>query len=597
MATTNIQKFAGDVEVGGTVTGDGSGLTTLNGSQVTTGTVAEARIANLNASKITAGTLGTDRIPSLDASKITSGTLGTGRIPSLDASKITSGTLGTTLIPDLDASKITGGTITRPVHSTDAVKGASLWTDRYIYHEDDTNTYLDFPAADTFRVVTAGSERMRVTSDGNIGIGTNNPGKSLEIKSDSGTLGGYLDSWYQGTSGGIHLGARSSNGVYYNNVTCRGDGYTGIGITNPSVTFHHHNGPWMHSHGQNISNYGFFTGNVKFGLRVDQTGSVTWGNSTTTAYNQGIIFTQGTGANQYWAIGRQGANGSLLFSNNGYATGYIAQGLNNRVMNFTGQHRTFVTDIPFKEAINNEGLIVSANTNKYIKMSDGIDAGSNAITVNESLPVCTLSNVAYDKTCFGVVSASEDPDNRHDSVGSFCTPFQKENGDTRVFINSVGEGAVWVVNANGPIESGDYITTSNVPGYGMKQDGNFLATWTVAKSTMDCNFDPVTQPVKRIVKELTDINYYLRSNTSNEFMTEEEYNKLDDENKKMYNFAEVRQDLVNVLDEHNQLQWEDHPTETEKAYKIRYLTHDGTVTDEANADYTAAFIGCTYHCG
>ena len=60
---------------------------------------------------------------------------------------------------------------------------------------------------------------------------------------------------------------------------------------------------------------------------------------------------------------------------------------------------------------------------------------------------------------------------------------------------------------------------------------------------------------------------------------------------------EVREELVNVLDEHGQLQWEDHPTDTEQAYKIRYLTADGTQTDEANAVHVAAFVGCTYHCG
>ena len=60
---------------------------------------------------------------------------------------------------------------------------------------------------------------------------------------------------------------------------------------------------------------------------------------------------------------------------------------------------------------------------------------------------------------------------------------------------------------------------------------------------------------------------------------------------------EVREELVNVLDEHDQLQWEDHPTDTEKAYKIRYLTSDGQITDESNAVHIAAFVGCTYHCG
>ena len=59
---------------------------------------------------------------------------------------------------------------------------------------------------------------------------------------------------------------------------------------------------------------------------------------------------------------------------------------------------------------------------------------------------------------------------------------------------------------------------------------------------------------------------------------------------------EVRQEMVNVLDEHGQLQWED-TDETEKAYKIRYLDASGMETDEANHVYKAAFVGCTYHCG
>jgi hypothetical protein len=61
---------------------------------------------------------------------------------------------------------------------------------------------------------------------------------------------------------------------------------------------------------------------------------------------------------------------------------------------------------------------------------------------------------------------------------------------------------------------------------------------------------------------------------------------------------DVRQELINVLDEHGQLQWEDDPSGvTEKAYKIRYLDASGQITDEANAVHTAAFVGVTYHCG
>jgi hypothetical protein len=251
-------------------------------------------------------------------------------------------------------------------------------------------------------------------------------------------------------------------------------------------------------------------------------------------------------------------NDHFRFVYNGTAKGYVDPNDANAQMNFTGQHRTFIKNVPFSQVGELEGLIVSSDQNKYIKMSGGIEVGSNAITTNESLPVVSLSNVVTDKKCFGVISASEDPENRTEHYGVFGTIFEKEKGDTRVYINSVGEGAIWVSNIGGSLEAGDYITTSNVAGYGQKQESEFLANYTVAKITMDCDFEPMTQPIQIIKTHETG---------------------------------------ENVLDEHDQIQWEDHPTETEKAYKLRYLTIDGTQTDEANAVHTAAFVGCTYHCG
>ena len=257
-----------------------------------------------------------------------------------------------------------------------------------------------------------------------------------------------------------------------------------------------------------------------------------------------------------WHFGVSSSTNVEFFYNNA-TMAYLGR-TNVGVISFTGQHRNIIRGIT-PEGINElQGLIVSANTNKYIKINNGLETGSNAITINESIPIVSLSNVVIDKTCFGVISASEDPEERSDAYGNFVTPFEKEKGDTRVFINSLGEGAIWVTNINGPLESGDYITTSTVKGYGQKQDSEFLANYTVAKITMDCDFDPATQPVQVIKKD---------------------------------------EDGENVLDEHGQIQWEDHPTGTEKAYKVRYLDADGNITDEANAVHTAAFVGCTYHCG
>ena len=69
-----------------------------------------------------------------------------------------------------------------------------------IVHLDDSNTAIRFPAADTFTVETSGSEALRITSAGDVGIGTDNPGAKLDV---DGTLNVPGVSTFQSD---IHLG-------------------------------------------------------------------------------------------------------------------------------------------------------------------------------------------------------------------------------------------------------------------------------------------------------------------------------------------------------------------------------------------------------
>jgi hypothetical protein len=448
------------------------------------------------------------------------------------------------------------------------------------------------------------------------------------------------------------------------------------------------------------------------------------------ASHPGIVESEGIRFSHPANIGRWNLfisdNNHFRFVYNGAAIGYVDQNDANAQMNFTGQHRTFIKNVPFSQVGELEGLIVSSDQNKYIKMSGGIEVGSNAITTNESLPVVSLSNVVTDKKCFGVISASEDPEERSDAFGSFVTPYEKEKGDTRVYINSVGEGAIWVSNIGGNLEAGDYITTSNVAGYGQKQESDSLKNYTVAKITMDCDFEPVTQPIQQILRSNVIQTYYLgdvhkvksvphefvtttvtaddtwsnvsvspsdvtyaewsnlEANTQNTYtltytqtsnvvydtkytltttanVTESDpwdrvfvdppdvtyaqysnleantqssysltftqtttdektpavWSNLESNTQSLYNevyYQSVEEEVAsmypgatthtrvtdvieNELDAHGQIQWEDHATETEKAYKIRYLDVSGAQTDSANAVHIAAFVGCTYHCG
>ena len=67
----------------------------------------------------------------------------------------------------------------------------------------DTNTGIAFPAADTVAIGTGGTERMRVDSSGNVGIGTNAPGAAYRLAvagnntgvsiQDTGSVGTWLD--------------------------------------------------------------------------------------------------------------------------------------------------------------------------------------------------------------------------------------------------------------------------------------------------------------------------------------------------------------------------------------------------------------------
>ena len=206
----------------------------------------------------------------------------------------------------------------------------------------------------------------------------------------------------------------------------------------------------------------------------------------------------------YWGIQNWHNNEHLYMAYNGSHKGYFApNGANHKVNHFTGQHRNIINDLTVSQAPEYKGLIVCSNKNKYISINEEgtMETGINAITMNDALPIVSISTKELDKSCYGVISDAEDPNesSREYQTGILVSVSSKSNGDNRFFINAVGEGAIWVSNKNGSLESGDYITTTSIPGYGQKQNDDVLHNYTVAKITMDCDFNPVLG-FKQIVK-------------------------------------------------------------------------------------------------
>ena len=215
------------------------------------------------------------------------------------------------------------------------------------------------------------------------------------------------------------------------------------------------------------------------------------------------------------------------------------------------------------------GLICQA-TNKIMNMDNSVRA-----KLSETLPIIELCATEKSKRVLGVLSGV-----------SGSESFKNVN-ETRCKINALGEGSMWVINKNGSIEIGDYITSSSVPGYGQKQTETQVHNFTVAKSLSDCSFS-LTKISKQKVKITTSVQTISKGSES------------------------ITKTLTTlVLDSSGNVQFEDDLDSTGNQQMVyphdtRFLLADGTQITESDyttrlsnneSVYIACFIGCTYHCG
>jgi hypothetical protein len=112
-----------------------------------------------------------------------------------------------------------------------SVYAASLHTDDYVSHIDDTNTRIGFPAVDTFVVETSGTERIRVDSVGRLGVGTTAPQAKLHVVGNayvsSNLTVGASNLFVDTTSGRVGVGSASPN----SNLHVVGNAYVSSNLT------------------------------------------------------------------------------------------------------------------------------------------------------------------------------------------------------------------------------------------------------------------------------------------------------------------------------------------------------------------------------
>jgi hypothetical protein len=394
------------------------------------------------------------------------------------------------------------------------------------------------------------TERMRIGSGGNIGLGTTTPSYKCHIRcgyndvlsglhldaNDNGNVNQYSLTIWPYVQGGGQVGWRfrtqSADGgdrtplQFYHNGDALFNGYLTIGtgasinsdlfITSSRLVLRGYSPTLYLRDIDNRSGMIHMNGNNMYFLNASGNDSETWAQQN----------------NQDWALRINMDDNNAFFggqitayliavnnTNTDYVCvqlnyGYIGQGatltLKVAYGSFTAFHRCYTDDVLYnndtQENIdlfknNYMGRVVIATgkiktdftrtIDKYPEAEPEIDGVSglprdkekidewysgidkDGISIEDAVPMVALSRKKKDKRVFGVIGL----------------PTRSTNNKDRLIINSIGEGGICVSNTNGNIENGDYLQSSDLLGYGEKQDDDLLHNYTIGKATIDCNFE------------------------------------------------------------------------------------------------------------
>jgi hypothetical protein len=336
---------------------------------------------------------------------------------------------------------------------------------KYIYSQSEplaiTSTQTNYPA-----ILVQGTGGVRLLSQGNmIGINANN---QIELTASYIAHNCHFRGWVDGAQNLGELGIRY-NMIYVNNISS-GNNMLNVSCSKLNIT------PSKDIYITQSKNINYWeTVNISDPTGITLSASYSsvnklWTQYIDSYYNYTFCYSSGGGSYE--------------------DKGWISRDASNQ-MNFTGQHHCINDETFIIDDINKYIGLIVVTTGKYSTCdSEGKPkTGKDAITINNSLPIIKLSNSRKQKSVFGVISNKEEGNKRAYAIGNFNSVFPKTEGDDRLYINGVGEGAIYIVNTNGNLSNGDYVQTSFISGYGEKQEDDIYHNYTVCKITCDCDFD------------------------------------------------------------------------------------------------------------
>jgi hypothetical protein len=198
---------------------------------------------------------------------------------------------------------------------------------------------------------------------------------------------------------------------------------------------------------------------------------------------RGYLFGIESTTNSFRALGVF-TNNTNSFDNNTGADwtmmGYFKPSASTNAFSFTASHRCFSQQNDLYDD-SKLGLIV-VSSGKYDSLY------TDEIELDNAVPIVELSTKRKMKNVLGVIGQYEREGEQREGM-NFGFVKVDDKDKNRLYVQGIGEGAVWVANTNGDLENGDYIQTSTIAGYGEKQDDDFLHNYTVCKITMDVHFN------------------------------------------------------------------------------------------------------------